>query len=265
MNVPMSAPLPVIHAQGEAVRLDVAVLSEMGGRTYNEDTCAQWTAPYGSFFVLADGAGGHRGGKLASRMAVNRVMTSLRAMKEVSAVAIERAISDANAALVTEQKARERYSQMRTTLVVLAIDEKTGRAAWGHIGDSRLYCVRDGKILVQTRDHSVVQAMVDAGYLKPQQMRSSPDRNKLLNALGDEDNFEPAIQRDAFTVAKGDRFVLCTDGVWEYVEENEIEQTAAASASAEEWLKTLQALVLSRAKRKHDNYSAIAVCCAPVD
>jgi serine/threonine protein phosphatase PrpC len=152
---------------------------------------------------------------------------------------------------------------MRTTIVVLAIDEKSGRAAWGHIGDSRLYCVRDGKILVQTRDHSVVQAMVDAGYLKPQQMRTSPERNKLLNALGDEDNFEPAIQREAFTVASGDRFVLCTDGVWEYVEENEIEQTASASGSPEEWLKALQALVLSRAKRKHDNYSAIAVCCGP--
>lgn len=243
------------------MQLDIGILSETGGRSANEDSCSHWSAPYGSFFVLADGAGGHRGGRVASRIAVNAVLTSLRKTRDVTAGAVEAAIAAANEALVREQKNRDRYAQMRTTIVVLAIDEKQGRAAWGHIGDSRLYCVRAGKIVVQTRDHSVVQALVDAGYLQPQQMRSSPERNKLLSALGDEDNFEPAIERESFSINAGDRFILCTDGVWEYVQESEIEKTAGECDSAEQALRALQTLVLSRAKRRHDNYSAIAVWC----
>jgi serine/threonine protein phosphatase PrpC len=247
--------------QQGAMQMEIAVLSEVGGRSANEDSCGHWSADGKWFVVVADGAGGHRGGPIASRLAVNEVLRSLRAKRECNAAAVEAAMKSANEAVVREQKARSRYSNMRTTIVVLAIDSQAARATWGHLGDSRLYCFRDAGIVAQTRDHSVVQTMVDAGYLEPQQVRTSPDRSKLLSALGDEHQFEPAVERGNVTVESGDKFLLCTDGLWEYVQEIEMEKTAGECKSAEEWLQALKRVVLSRAKQKHDNYTAIAVWC----
>ena len=75
------------------------------------------------------------------------------------------------------------------------------------------------------------------------------------------EQFEPALERGVFNVAPGDRFLLCTDGLWEYIQENELEQSLSESSNAESWLKALQRLVVSRGKRRHDNYSAVAVWC----
>ena len=243
------------------MQMDIAVLSEIGGRSANEDACGHWSGPQMSFAVVADGAGGHHGGPIASRLAVNQVLTSLRARRECSASAVEAAMKAANEAVVRAQKAQSRYADMRTTIVVLALDSQSARASWGHLGDSRLYCFRDAHIVAQTRDHSVVQTMVDAGYLEPQQMRSSPDRSKLLSALGDEDQFAPAVERGNVAIQSGDKFLLCTDGLWEYVQESEMEQTLGECRSAEKWLQALKGYVTSRAKRKHDNYTAVAVWC----
>lgn len=243
------------------MQLDIAVLTEQGGRAANEDALGHWAGPGVFFAVVADGAGGHRGGPVASRLVVNETLSALRATRECSAGAVETSMKKANDALVREQKARTRYADMRTTLVVLALDTNARRAAWGHLGDSRLYSFRDGRIISQTRDHSVVQTMVDAGYLKPEKLRTSPDRSKLLSAMGDEDEFEPAVEREGLAVASGDRFLLCTDGLWEYVQEAEMEQMLGACGSAQAWLEALKAQVKARAKRNHDNYTAIAVWC----
>lgn len=243
------------------MQLDIAVLTEQGGRSANEDACGHWSGSGIFFAVVADGAGGHLGGPVASRLAVNEALSALRARRDCSAAAVEAAMKTANEALVREQKARVRYADMRTTVVVLALNTQTARAAWGHLGDSRLYCFRDAHIVAQTRDHSVVQTMVDAGYLQPQQLRTSPDRSKLLSALGDEDHYDPAIERAEFPIHGGDKFLLCTDGLWEYVQESEMEQALADCASAQAWLEALKGHVTARAKRKHDNYTAIAVWC----
>jgi serine/threonine protein phosphatase PrpC len=244
------------------MQMEIAVLSEIGGRAANEDACGHWSGPGMCFVVVADGAGGHHGGPIASRLAVNEVLKALRAKRESNASAVEAAMRLANEAVVREQKARTRYADMRTTIVVLALDSQSARAAWGHLGDSRLYCFRKAHIVAQTRDHSVVQTMVDAGYLEPQQLRSSPDRSKLLSALGDEDQFEPAIERGTVAIESGDKFLLCTDGLWEYVQEAEMEQSLGECKSPEEWLQALKRYVTSRAKRKHDNYTAVAVWCS---
>lgn len=243
------------------MQLDIAVLSERGGRSENQDACGYWQGPEASFFVVCDGAGGHLGGGVASKVAVAEALACLREQHECSAAAVETAMRCANDALVREQHARLEYSQMRATIVALALDLTRGEASWGHLGDSRLYCFRAQKIVKQTRDHSVVQSLVDAGYLEPQQLRTSPDRSKLLSALGDADHFEPALVREAFGVVGGDRFLLCTDGLWEYVQEEEMEALLRECTSAESWLRALEKLVLGRGKRRHDNYSAIAVWC----
>lgn len=245
----------------QTLRLDVALLSECGGRSENQDACGHRAGDRAAHFVLCDGAGGHRGGAVAARVAVDEALAALGRAAPHGTDAIEEALRSANDALVREQQAQPAYSQMRATIVALAIDLEAGTASWGHIGDSRLYCFREGRVLMQTRDHSVVQSLVDAGYLQPGELRNSPDRSKLLSALGDAEHFEPALQRGTFEVAPGDRFLLCSDGLWEYVQESEMEAALAASATAQAWLSALKEHVLARATRKHDNYSAIAVWC----
>ena len=241
------------------IKLDVAVLSERGGRTENQDACDQWSGEGTAFFVVCDGAGGHLGGAVASKLALAETLASLRATGACTAEALELAMRTANDALVREQQAQTQFSQMRATIVALAIDLMRGSASWGHLGDSRLYCFRDRNIVAQTRDHSVVQTLVDAGYLQPRELRTSPERSKLLSALGDADHFEPAVAAETFPLATGDKFLLCTDGLWEYVQESEMEAAISECASAQDWLRALERYVLARGKRKHDNYSAIAV------
>lgn len=244
------------------MELEIAVLSRPGGRTVNEDACGFWSGADVCFCVVSDGAGGHGGGDVASKLVVQEALAAFRDKhEECNGDAVEAAMRIANEALVREQGSRVELADMRATVVVLAIDFDREYAAWGHLGDSRLYCFRRRRIVAQTRDHSVVQSMVDAGLLQPDKVRSSPERSKLLKALGDPDAFEPSIERVAFGLEDEDKFLLCTDGLWEYVEEGELERSLQDASSAEEWLRALESCVLARSPAKHDNYSALAVWC----
>jgi serine/threonine protein phosphatase PrpC len=245
------------------MELEIAVLSRTGGRSVNEDACGFWSGPGVCFSVLSDGAGGHGGGDVASKLVVQEILAWFRDRTECSAAAIATAMQCANDAVVREQGSEDRLADMRATVVVLAVDFGREIASWGHLGDSRLYCFRDSQIVRQTRDHSVVQSMVEAGYLQPHELRSSPERSKLLQALGDYDAFEPSVEQELFRVELHDKFLMCSDGLWEYVEEHELEGTLQESASAEEWLRMLEARVLARGRSKHDNYSAVAIWCKP--
>jgi serine/threonine protein phosphatase PrpC len=213
------------------------------------------------FCVLSDGAGGHRGGDVASKLVVRETLGWFHERHTFDGESIEAAMRHANDSLVREQQARADVGDMRATCVVLAIDYERELAAWGHVGDSRVYCFRAGVIAAQTRDHSVVQSMVDAGYLDAGDLRQAPERNQLLAALGDPERCEPAVQREPFAVQARDAFLLCSDGLWEYVEEREMIETLRDATTAEDWLRVLESHVLARGRPGQDNYSAVAVRC----
>ena len=243
------------------MQLEIAVLSRAGGRSSNQDACGFWSGPGVCFCVVADGAGGHRGGDVASKLVVQETLGWFRERHDCTGVAIEAAMRNANEMVVRTQQANDEIGDMRTTAVVLAVDFERGLATWGHLGDSRLYCFRDHSIVAQTRDHSVVQSLVEAGLLDPKNLRTAPDRSKLLAAMGDLDGFEPRVTENPFVLQDRDKFLLCTDGLWEYVEEAELQSTLDDAASAEEWLRLLEARVLARGRKGQDNYSALAVWC----
>lgn len=244
------------------MRLELSVLSRPGGRKVNEDACGLWSSPDNGacFAVIADGAGGHRGGETASRIVVETVLAFFRDHPEASGDAAFAAAHAANEAVMRMQRAEQDLSDMRSTLVALAIDASARRASWIHVGDSRLYIFRAGGIAVQTRDQSVVQSMIDAGYVPQDQLRTAPNRSTLLTAIGDEGAFEYA-RAETCEIAPGDRLLLCTDGWWEYIEEAELADLAARSGSTEIWLRDMEGLVAARAKASNDNYSAIAIAC----
>jgi serine/threonine protein phosphatase PrpC len=245
------------------VRLEVSVLSKPGGRKLNEDAYGIWSSQTtgACFCALSDGAGGHGGGDVASKLAVEHMLGWFQQCPEVSGDGIEAALEIANRAVIDRQKQDARLADMRATAVVLAIDSPAMLACWGHLGDSRLYCFRAGRITMQTRDHSVLQSMVDTGYVEPAELRRSAQRSTLLAALGNQEDFKPSIERERYLVQPGDVFLLCTDGLWECVSEDEMERMLCESAFLEEWLCGLESAVLARGREGQDNYSAVAVCC----
>jgi serine/threonine protein phosphatase PrpC len=239
--------------------LEIAVLSKAGGRERNEDACGYWISEDACCWVVSDGAGGHGGGDVASKLAVSSMLTQFAVAPSVSGEAIRSLLSGANEAILQRQRTEAALGDMRATGAVLLIDRPRAHAMWGHIGDTRLYCFRDERVLLQTRDHSVIQQMFAEHRLDAAISRQHPQRNVLLHALGSADDFAPAVQDMPFPLLQGDVFLLCSDGLWEYVDEASMCRLLGASASAQDWLSALEQELLQRARPGHDNYSGVVV------
>jgi serine/threonine protein phosphatase PrpC len=247
------------------MQLKISVLSKPGSRSTNEDAFGVWSNAHACFCVMSDGAGGHSGGGVASKLAVKEVLEWFYRTPDPAAEALAAALKTANDAIVDAQRGCSEVSDMRATVLVVAFDTVRSMARWAHIGDTRLYCFRRQRIVAQTRDHSVVQSMVDAGYLEPENLRTAPRRNALLAALGDAETFEPSVESRQFPVRDGDVFLLCTDGFWEYLDESQMESALQMADSPEAWLRQLERQVLERGRANQDNYSALVVACKEVD
>ena len=243
------------------MRLEISALSKPGGREPNEDAFGCWSSGTASFCLLCDGAGGHGGGEVASKLAVRVMLGRFQSEPECGGPAIDAALRGAQQAIVAAQRSADGTAQMRSTAVVLAVDTERSVACWGHIGDSRLYCFRDRRILARTKDHSVVQRMVDAGYIRDEDLRSAPDRSQLFAALGQEQNFVPAIAADPLRVENGDAFLLCTDGFWGHMADEFMLATLGRADSTQDWLGLMEREVVARGGPDQDNYSALAVWC----
>lgn len=209
--------------------------------------------------MVSDGAGGHGGGDVASKTVVSSILRDFASSPGVAPAAISRLIKRANEAVLREQQAQQAVRNMRATAAVLLIDQGSDVAVWGNLGDTRIYGFRGCRVLFQSRDHSVMQSMVDAGFGDAAMLRHHPQRSVLLAALGTPEEIHPAVVEAPMPLRDGDVFMLCSDGLWEYVEEATMERLLAGSATAESWLAALEAELLSHAKRDHDNYTALAV------
>jgi serine/threonine protein phosphatase PrpC len=245
-----------------AVQLEIAVMSRQGGRDYNEDACGHWHSDSQLCCVVADGAGGHGGGDIAARLAVRYMIERCADTPVSSSDDVRALIGDANREILRNRVQGTEQQNMHTTLVALFVDLAHGVARWGHAGDSRLYAFRGGVQVQRTRDHSVVQSLVDAGMLAPADMSRHPQRSELQSALGSQDgDLLVSVSDGRWRLQSGDVFLLCTDGLWEYIEEGELQSSLAAAGDPQTWLSALEAIVLRQAahKPKHDNFSALTV------
>jgi serine/threonine protein phosphatase PrpC len=242
--------------------IELSILSRRGGREQNEDACGHWHSERHLCCVVADGAGGHGGGDIASRLAVRHVIEQFAAAPLDTADEVADLLRDTNAALLRHQGAGGVQRDMRSTVVALFIDLGAGQALWGHAGDSRLYLFREGLMVSRTHDHSVVQSLVEAGLLDPDQAHTHPQRSELLSALGTDPEHLRVTAARPWTLRAGDVFLLCTDGLWDHVDEADMSTSLAGAASASDWLARLEKLVLrhvvERGAVHHDNFSGIA-------
>ncbi|WP_280152273.1 protein phosphatase 2C domain-containing protein [Piscinibacter sp. XHJ-5] len=242
--------------------LDIAVASrsETGQRDTNEDkvrVCREgprWLA------VVADGAGGHVGGAEASRRTVDHLETALHeGNPPFTADALTAAVLSAHADVLRAQPGAEGLGRMHSTVVVLWVDVSTERALWSHVGDSRLYRARHGRVDLLTADDSVVQRMVDAGLLTQQQALVHPQKNQLIAALGIDDAVDPHTVARPVAIEEGDAFLLCSDGWWGALEPGCIASTLSQADSPEEWLAAMRREIERQAAPHQDNFSAIGV------
>ena len=194
-------------------------------RRGNEDRFA--VDPALGLLLVADGMGGHSAGQVASQLAAATVVTSLQERKGSAASASEKlraALEDANRAIYSAARQNAEYSGMGTTVVALLVEDN--RAALAHVGDSRAYRVRGGRIRQLTDDHSIVGELLRRHEISADDAREHPHRHVLTRALGVRGHVQPDLAE--LTLAPGDVFVLCSDGLTNHLEDSEIAKLASA-------------------------------------
>lgn len=230
---------------------DVGRLREM-----NQDYIYTSETPVGNLpnlFIVADGMGGHNAGDFASRYTVEKVVESIAAGRQQKPRDMFReALRQANEGLLRLSDENEKLRGMGTTFVAATITQ--GLLHVVNVGDSRLYIVNQG-IYQVTRDHSLVQEMVRMGEMKPEQAKVHPDRNIITRAVG----AYKEIEADFFEVAlrAGDRVLLCSDGLTNMIEDQEIRRIMCSQRDIAESVERLVAAANENGGK--DNISVIII------
>lgn len=219
-------------------------------RHENQDTYAFETfgAPDTVVAVVCDGMGGVNGGQLASSLAVSTFMEELHArahvdMTEEQVREMESlCVRQANSAVYARSLEGEEYLGMGTTLVSAIVSPDTAIVC--NVGDSRAYHIGENGITRVTRDHSVVESLIESGNITPEEARTHPNRNLITRALGPDKD----IECDLFTIpfARGDSLLLCSDGLIVTAEDREILENVRAEADGERALARLMQLAMDR-------------------
>lgn len=246
-------------------KVEVVGLSDTGRvRTHNEDSIGE-DMEIGAV-VLADGMGGYKGGEVASAIAVNTIMEELRKrippltpgeIDEATgytreSIAVRDAIVKANETIYQTAQSQPQYQGMGTTVVVLIFYDN--RITFAHVGDSRMYRLRNDQLEQITVDHTLLQELVDRGFYSQEEAKQSLNKNLVTRALGIEPSVAVDLQEDV--TFPGDIYLLCSDGLNDMVEDEEIYLTLKEfGANLEEAAKRLVDLANEHGGK--DNVSVI--------
>jgi len=241
------------------MRFTVHQDSHIGGRSTNQDRAGYCFTRDALLMLLADGMGGHALGGLAASLAVQTMGALFQERAQPGIHAPHRFLDDAvfaaHHALHRYRAANRLPDAPRTTIVVCLI--QYGHAYWAHCGDSRLYWVRNGRVLARTRDHSHVESLIIQGRLPASARLTHPDRNKLFCCLGAPSL--PRVDKAPVTALKsGDQFLLCSDGLWNSVAEHELAYRLTAQAFPDAIPALVQAATVNAGKSS-DNVTALGL------
>jgi len=227
-------------------------------RKNNED--AYGIYPDLSLFIVADGLGGHAGGEVASRLAVETIKDGLvstesyRSSAEITERIIE-AIKGANNRIIQRASMMYDLKGMGTTVVVVKLEEDNAMIA--HVGDSRMYLIRKNKITQITKDHTVVEEYIRLGLLTLQEALYHPNRHMLSRALGV--SYDIDVDVADIQIAEGDIIILCTDGLTNMLSEKEILSAITELMPSPEKI-TDRLITLANNHGGIDNITVITIC-----
>jgi serine/threonine protein phosphatase PrpC len=240
-------------------------LSDAGNvRQFNEDRIV--VAPEIGVVALADGMGGHRAGEIASHMAADLVVDGLRnhladggatAAQHSPLLAIDKSINQANRTIFAAARASASRHGMGTTLAV-ALFHADG-VAIGHVGDSRIYRLRGGRLQLLTRDDSLLRQQVESGLIAASDIADSHNRSFVTQALGVDEHIDPHLRHvDAIP---GDVFLLCSDGLNDLVDDEDIELIVHSLRGN----LALAAQILVQTAKDNGGYDNVSVILARAD
>jgi serine/threonine protein phosphatase PrpC len=205
-------------------QFDLALLSDIGnGRTANEDCCGySIEGPGAVLFAVADGLGGFDGGAIASALAIDVTLQAYRESPPEwgAAKRLYRAVVQANIELHSKALFIPDLRRMASTLTAVVVENGTLKAA--HVGDCRLYLARRERITQISQDHTLVAEQVKRGLMTAEDARAHPERSILLRNLGHE--LIVSVARISMPLLQGDRVIVCSDGLYDVLRDQEIEQ-----------------------------------------
>lgn len=205
-----------------------------------------------NLFIVADGMGGHKAGEYASKFTVDTMVDIIRnAEKEEPVAAIKQAVTEANRLLMKEAEADESKAGMGTTVVAATLMDKTLYAA--NVGDSRLYVLNQDTITQITRDHSLIEEMIRLGEMDKADAKDHPDKNIITRAVG----VSPELAIDFFEIEinNGDIILLCTDGLTNMIEDEDIRRIVLSQRDIVE--RTEKLIETANENGGRDNITAV--------
>ena len=242
-----------------AMRFSIYQDSLMGARQVNQDRMGYCFTRDCLMMVVADGMGGHLRGDIAAQIAVHACAAAFQPAAQPRLADpgdfLDSALRRAHREALRYQIANRMPESPRTTVVACIVQD--GQAWWAHAGDSRLYWLRGPRVLARTRDHSKVQSLVSMGLISPEEHDTHPERNKVLNCLGSP--FDPMIEMGrAEQLNEGDTILLCSDGVWAALDEQDL-CAGFAGVALEHSIPALVHDAVARHGALADNATALAM------
>jgi protein phosphatase len=246
--------------------IEAEFLSDVGCvREHNEDCVSILRERNNSrgdrvLLVVADGMGGHNAGEVASAAAIATLENAFAKMRSEPAAHLKNAFLEANASIHKQSLEEASERGMGTTCTALLLQDGLGYSA--HVGDSRLYLIRNGGIYQLSEDHSAVMELVTLGQITMEQARHHPDKNVITRSLGGREQVEISTWTEPMHLLAGDRFLLCSDGLYGEIEDEEIGRVAAVQSP----LNACRQLVdIARERGGGDNISVAIAELRPLD
>jgi PPM family protein phosphatase len=234
--------------------------SRQGPRPYNQDRLAYSYSKDALLLVLADGMGGHRNGEVAAQLAVKTLTDAFQRLAVPTLSSPAKFLIDHIQQvhdMIENVTQLEEYIESPRTTIVAAIIQR-GYLYCAHVGDSRLYHFRNGHLLFRTEDHSVVQSLYKKGMISKEEMATHPYKNKIYNCVGGET--PPQIDlADRHELQEGDTVLLCTDGVWGVIDDQQIKEIIQRNKDITSVTTDLMDSADFASDERGDNMSAIGL------
>ncbi|MBC7414404.1 MAG: protein phosphatase 2C domain-containing protein [Herminiimonas sp.] len=254
--------MSVEQATLPALVLSVAQNCELGDRATNQDYSSSASQDDLACFVVCDGVGGQQGGEVAAHVVVDAILARFCQESVFSERALRSYLDFAVTQVALRKQGETHLKEMSATVATVLIDCQNRRAQFAHMGDTRVYLFREGKVITVTRDHSLVQQFIDAGYWAPEQLRLHALRSTLFAAVGI-DSEAPIEPLDApVALQDGDAILICTDGFWEWIDEAAMERAFAGAATVRDWLDIMRTVAATGHRlsgKERDNSTAVAI------